>query len=251
MIIDAHGYVGDSNIPRCSAALLGCSVDEVLRYADQAGIDRTVIMPNRYHGYREANRIIADAVRAHPDRFIGFGKVDPAQDRQWRDTLRIAVEDHGLVGLGEFDLPGPYDKDPDLHEILDRCADYRVPVMFHCENLGDAIQREIQFAEGHPDTIVILGHMGMGMQWAAHRTCIRAAQELDNLYLEMSTVLVQFTLKEAGEKVPDKLLFGSDTPCVNPKGELERLRAMQFDRATEQKVLSGNISRILARRERE
>ena len=244
MIIDTHGYIGDSNIPQCSAALQGCSIDRVLHYADQAGVDKTIIMPNRYLDYRKANQVIADAVKQHPDRFIGFGKADPDQDPDWRETLRIAIEDLGLKGVAEIDIPNRVDKDPATHELLDRCEEYQIPLMFHCEAMESAVI-EIQFAQCHPRTNVILGHMGMAMQWAAHRACIRAARELPNLYLEMSTVLTQFTLKEAGEQVPDQLLFGSDTPTVNPKGELDRVKAMGFCEETEEKIFSTNILRIL------
>lgn len=243
MIVDAHAYVGDSNIPGCSILLKGCAPEQVLYYADQAGIDKTVIMPNRYLNYREANEIIARAVKQYPNRFIGFGKVDPAQDKDWLETLAIAIEKLGLKGIGEMDIPLPVDKDFAIHELLERCGEYKVPVMFHCQ--GEGAVREITLARIHPKTNIILGHMGFGIDWRTHRLCIQAAKELPNLYIETSTVTTQITLKEAGNEVPNKVLFGSDSPAGNPKAHFEMIKAMEFSREVEKKILGENAKRLL------
>lgn len=77
MIIHTHGYAGDSNISQSSVALQDCSIDRFLHYANQAGVDKTIAMPNRHLDYRKSNQIVADAAKKHPDRFIGFRKADP------------------------------------------------------------------------------------------------------------------------------------------------------------------------------
>jgi len=45
MIIDVYAHVGDSDVPGASELQKGCTAELILRYADQAGIDKTVSFP--------------------------------------------------------------------------------------------------------------------------------------------------------------------------------------------------------------
>src|SRR4029077_4039802 len=71
--VDSLTFVGESLFgPRAT-------VDELLRMLDETEIDRAAVGPSRPRSYRfeEANDAIAAAVERHPDRLIGFARVDP------------------------------------------------------------------------------------------------------------------------------------------------------------------------------
>src|SRR6266852_5891717 len=95
MIIDSLTFFGDGLFRRQvdAASLLGA--------LDTAGIDRAVVVPLKPRGYAfgPANRQLADAVKQHADRLIGFARVDPWLGAQARAELEHAVDELGLQGL--------------------------------------------------------------------------------------------------------------------------------------------------------
>ncbi len=77
MIIDIHAHIGDSDVPGASILQHGCTPERVLRYMDQAKIEKSVVFPTTYLDYQVGNEVIAKVVNSYPDRFIGFARLDP------------------------------------------------------------------------------------------------------------------------------------------------------------------------------
>lgn len=240
MIIDVHTHVGNSDVPGASILQKDCTAELLLKYMEQAEISKAVIFPTSYLDYRNGNEVIYHAVQKYPDRFIGFARFDP-KHKNAIATLETAIGELELKGL-KIVPRGTDFENPLLHEALDKCAEYDIPVIACCYTVA---KEEIEMAQAHPETKIILAHMGAYIDWAAHKLCIRAAKELPNVYLETSNVLTQVTLKEAGNEVPDRVLFGSDAPALNPKAELEKIKAMNFSSETERKILFGNAAKLL------
>ena len=71
----------------------------MLQQMARAGVDRAVLQNARLYG--RLNEYFADAVRAHPDKFIGLADVDEARAHTHTeiDKLHHAVRDLGLRGL--------------------------------------------------------------------------------------------------------------------------------------------------------
>ena len=57
--------------------------------------------------------------------------------------------------------------------------------------------------------------------------------------------MVHVMLRRAAERIPDKLLFGTDAPAIHPAVELAKIRALNLPKEVEGKILGGNISRLL------
>src|SRR5437763_16953864 len=113
-VIDTHAHVIAADERRYPRAPLGgrqsdwsrerpVSADEMIAAMDAAGIERTVLV-QASTCYGHDNSYLADAVAAHPQRFIGVFSVDvlapdaPAQIRRWVDRglsgLRVFVAGH-------------------------------------------------------------------------------------------------------------------------------------------------------------
>jgi predicted TIM-barrel fold metal-dependent hydrolase len=71
----------------------------MLQQMARAGVDQAVLQNARLYG--RLNEFFADAVRAHPDKFIGLADVDEARAHSPAqiDTLRHAIRELGLRGL--------------------------------------------------------------------------------------------------------------------------------------------------------
>src|SRR5215216_4968381 len=80
MIIDCHCHAGKGD------GLTGpwdtsAPLENYMRRAARAGIDRTVLFAAFHSDYAVANREVARIVRSRPDRFYGFAFINPQRDR--------------------------------------------------------------------------------------------------------------------------------------------------------------------------
>ena len=240
MIIDVHAHIGHSDVPTASDLQKGCTAELVLKYADQAQIDKTVVFPTTYLDYTVGNQLIADAVAQYPDRLIGFARADVKHPNAVASFVQ-AVEELGLKGL-KLVPRGPDLENPVLFELFEKCADYDIPVILCTATIVEAT---LKWAGDFRRVNFIMGHMGAYIACDDHRKYIQAAQKMANVYLEPSTVLTQVTLREAGQKVPHRVVFGSDSPALSPKAEMEKLKAMEFPADAERKIFGENAKELL------
>lgn len=97
MIIDADVHI--------SPTLEGgnsITVDELLRRMDAAGVDKAVtwLQPPYLRDVDPGNQYVCRAMRAHPDRILGFGWADPNLGvARAVETVRRCVYDYGLYGV--------------------------------------------------------------------------------------------------------------------------------------------------------
>ncbi len=209
----------------------------VLRQDEEAGIDQSIIFPISNTTYEKANEEIAGYVRQYPDRLIGFAKHDPKTEMgKIRAMLTREVRELGLKGLKLHAVPTP--------EILEAVAELHIPILTHPPQLEECL--EVVRANPHID--VILAHLGSfaSKTWQDHVRAIEAAKRLPNLYLETSSVVFFDYLERAARELPaEKLLFGSDGPLVDARVELYKIRLLKLAPEKEEKVLGGNIRRLL------
>jgi len=111
VIIDAQIHVWSPDVstrpwlpgstPRAQGS--ACSAEQVLRVMDDAGVDRTVLVPPSWIG--DDNTDALDAARRWPDRFAVMGRFDPtARDAEAR--LQRWREQPGMRGMRfTFHLP--------------------------------------------------------------------------------------------------------------------------------------------------
>jgi predicted TIM-barrel fold metal-dependent hydrolase len=242
-IIDAHCHAGRGlnyakrDDPASAPWTTFNDPEWVLRQAREAGISRSVIFPISNKTYEKANAEIAGYVRQYPDRLIGFAKHDPKTEAGTiRAALTREVREMGLKGLKLHAVPSA--------EMLEAVAELRIPILMHPPRVGDCLE----VVRAHPKIDFILAHLGSfaSQDWKEHRRAIDAAQALPNLYLETSSVVFFPYLEQAAKQLPaEKLIFGSDAPLVDARVELYKVRLLKLPLEQEEKVLGGNIRRLL------
>ena len=81
---------------------------------------------------REANDLLAEAVRRHPSRFAGFAALPTAAPDTAADELERTVRIHGFKGaLINGHIRGRYLDDPFFWPILERAEALQVPLYLH------------------------------------------------------------------------------------------------------------------------
>jgi predicted TIM-barrel fold metal-dependent hydrolase len=221
-VIDAHCHAGKGfNYGKDSKAFPAWTTfndpERLLRTAAEVGIDQSIIFPIANTTYEKANEEIAGFVRKYAGKFIGFAKHDPkTEDGKIKALLTREVRELGLKGLKLHAVPSA--------EILDTVAALRVPIIMHPPRVGDCLE----VVRAHPAINFILAHLGSfgSRESKEHVLAIDAAKVLPNLYLESSAVVFVDYLEQAAKELPEKLIFGSDGPLVDPRVELYKIRLL-------------------------
>jgi len=241
VIIDCHCHAGKGD------GLMGpwdtrAPLEEYLRRAAQASIDRTVLFAAFHSDYTAANREVARIVASRPKRFYGFAFVHAERDRGRVYTMvKVAVERYGFRGIKVHRHDARITR-----EICEAARAFSLPVLY--DVMGEVSVVELLATE-YPDVSFIIPHLGsFADDWRAQLALIDHLVRHRNIYTDTSGIrrfeLLEQAVQRAGVR---KILFGSDGPWLHPGIELAKVRALRLPAADEQCVLSGNLLRLTAR----
>jgi predicted TIM-barrel fold metal-dependent hydrolase len=221
--------------------------EKLIPLLDDAGIDRAVVMTyvDMPGSKPDAVEYIADAVARYPERLIGFVRLDPNVRAEARRVLDRAILELGFRGVKlhpTTTLAHPA-AEPTV-ELLERCAELRVPVLFHCGDDPYTTPQAIEAGAARvPGCAIVLGHMG---GYLHVDDAIAAAVRQPNLFLETSAMPYPARIAAAVDAIgPRRVLFGSDGPGCNPALEIRKIRMLGLGDAAERAVLGGNAARLL------
>lgn len=212
---------------------------------DRFKIDKAVLFPPGLTS--SANSAVADAVKRHPDRLIGFGTVHPL----WEPEPSKRLDEAFSLGIRGLKIH-PWLQGITLsegiqrrfEELFNRAAKLRMPVIFHSGTPPDTqcLQYTV-LAEMFPDVNLIYGHMGLGYFW---RDAIRSAKTHDNVYLETSGIQYPQAIREALDSVgAGKVIFGSDLPYLHPAVEMKKISLLRLPQDELEKVMASNILSLI------
>jgi hypothetical protein len=251
MIVDADCHISPlkegPNIP----------ADELLKRMDRAGVDKALVWlaPPYRREIDESNAYVSQAVRAHPDRLLGFGWADPRLGVQKaREMARRCIHQYGFHGVklngaqNDFFIDDPKLSMPLVEEI----AKTGKLLAFHCG--VDAYERTHPFriakiARQFPETQILCVHMGGVGFPDLSKAMIEMAQECPNLHLVGSMVHHASVLDAIKTLGTGRVSFGSDTPfalmhvCV---AEYNALLDGEVTPEEKAQVMGGNLLRLLA-----
>ena len=231
MIVDAHCHLADEGDKRQS-------VHELLRHMDRHGVDVAVLCPgDREIAVRndQGNRRIAEAVRSHPDRFVGMAVANP-----WRGHEALAIlgraRSDGLRGLKLHPpLQGFHLSDELADPLVGWCAEAGWPVYCHT---GTPINSEplqlTELARRHASVRFIMGHMG----WSDFAyDMVNAASMADNILLETSHAVCGMVAAAIEALGPGRVVFGSDAPVSTLEAELATFSAFELSPTSREQIM--------------
>ena len=279
-VIDAHVHIvpWDSMKPdaaeRMAAgrdnfeAILAISRDpaRLIGFMDERGIEQMVLInyitPQVVGFTEEVNEYSARMGRHDPARLIPFGGIDP------RRHADVAAEmDHllGELGLRGIKIHPPHqlfranaylhgDDLRGLATVYEKCAQYKVPVMFHTgtsvfnrarNKYGDPLDLDDVIVD-FPDLTVIIAHGGRPL-WMD--TALFLLRRSKNVLLDISGVPPKNLLNFFPwlERVADQAMFGSDWPgpmVMDPGRNIEDFYSLPLSEATKRTVLYETAARL-------
>jgi len=245
MIVDAHVHTGGYD---------GYSTDDVLRLADRVGIDKifaTDITALHYDS-AEGNRKLAEDMKRHPDRIIGYASIASARfGREAVEEVQRCYEVYGMrglkiihqtAGLGSYSLLTTINE-PAMYSIVAKAAEFGMPILAHataeeCAGLCDAV----------PDAIILMAHTGghptaMGDWFRA----IEVAKHYPNIYLDTASSQSDMGYLEAmvAGVGAHRVVFGTDSPLIDPFFGYAKVIGAELTDEEKSLILGENILRLI------
>ncbi len=205
---------------------------------------------------RLANDYVAEAVRAHPGRLVGFAVVNPARPGAEAEMARCAAA--GLAGVGELMPDGQGYSLADLGllaPVMDGARAMGWPVLTHAsEPVGHdypgkgrpSLAAAVRLAQRFPATTLILAHWGGGLPFYELMPEVRRA--LAHVYYDTAASPYLYddaVFPLAAGLAPGRILFGSDYPLLGPGRFLDRVRCSGLVGDELAGVLGKNAARLL------
>ncbi|WP_037604412.1 amidohydrolase family protein [Streptacidiphilus rugosus] len=260
MIIDFHAHVT-------------VDVPAQLARARRAGVTRTVLQSTRVHPeapttldglraefarlvgvvggeaaaeeeFRAAMAELCAALDAHPQEAVGLASARLGVDAErttaaWLDS---ALARPGIVGIGEL-TPAPGRAEL-IEPALAVSADHGgVPVLVHgfAPNTVEDLRTYAALAARYRTVPLVVGALG-GFNWLE---LVDLALQTPNLHIELSSALQVFAVRAAVRELPERCLFGSNTPYGDVVAARRTVEAAVDDRAVLALVLGGNAARLV------
>ncbi len=124
--------------------------------------------------------------------------------------------------------------------MLEKIKEIGLPV-----NLEEEYHNTVSFIEENTDLNIIIPHIGMLN--GGHLPVLETFKRNKNVYFDTSLAskkIINYALKLVG---PDRILFGSDFPYGSQEYELSKILDLDLKREDLEKILSGNILRLIER----
>lgn len=198
--------------------------------------DRVVVfgLEARAVGVCVPNEVVADYVREHPEKLVGWASIDPTQG-DCVARLNHAVEDLGLCGLKLGPAYQHFDPaDRQFWPLYKRCDELNLPIMWHQGTTFPSLARlkwanPLQLediAMDFPQLRMIIAHLGHPWE----DDTIALVRKAPNVYTDISAVhyrpwrywQAMVTAMEYG--VTHKILLGSDFPSATLANVIQGLR---------------------------
>jgi uncharacterized protein len=207
------------------------TMDDLLREMDATGVHRAVLHAEYAHGEPvEWNRKTAEAVRRHPDRFVGIGTVDPADSRIAVPESKRCFETYGFLGINlQPCVSGVPANDRRSYLVYAVVLDHGGIVTTHT---GINFFTQSPMRLGHPldvcdvacdlpDLKIVACHGA----WPWSDELAGVAWKHSNVYIEFGAISPKYLLRGdtgygviwrlANSQMSDRLLFGTDWPTIS------------------------------------
>jgi predicted TIM-barrel fold metal-dependent hydrolase len=241
MIIDGHVHLGISVFFHMEA-----DADFLVRQADAAGFDKLFVteLNALFYDMSAGNDALAKQVARHPDRLIGYVSVPtPRLGTRAVEEVRRCYEKHGFRGLKIYSHPEASIAEPGTEALLAAAAEFEMPILAHTTPAEcDYLMRRV------PEARLLMAHMG-GHPYAFgdwHRA-IAVAREHPNLLLDTASSQIDNGMLElaVAELGPERILFGTDMPLLDPHTQLAKVTGAEIDEHAKARILGGNLVELL------
>jgi len=250
LIIDAHAHIWYPP---------SFSLEEFLKWAAKLGIDKLCVSklpslrPSSFSSFSEANKDVAEAMKAHPETVLGYCYVNPAYEEKAVREFRKCLEEYGMLGLKLY--TDCHCLDPRVSPMIELAVEFNAPILIHTAHIqrryikGDPptvsnSEDVAELARRHPKATIIMAHIGGGGDW---EWALKAVRGVSNLMVDTSGSgvdlgMIEMAVREVGA---ERIVFGTDNFLSSGIG---KIRGAELNERDRELILSKNMLRIIERR---
>jgi predicted TIM-barrel fold metal-dependent hydrolase len=241
--------------------IIDISLAELIKLMEEAGVTKAVLQAEfEYGDYKAFNQYVAETIRKYPDKFIGFGSVDPRDGMTAVREIERIVRDLGLKGLNlqpwVYGLP-PNNKK--YYPLYAKCTELGIPVTVHvginfsldrCMRVGRPLYLD-EVAHDFPELKIILNHVG----WPWVNESVAVAWRNPNIYLEIGGIAPKYIamqgtgweplLTYANSLLQDRVLFATDWPVISFQRAVNEIKEWPVKEEVKEKIFYKNAQHIL------
>lgn len=251
-VIDCHAHLTHHSRPTWET-----DDRKLIAAADKLGIDQlccstlTPHPPASLEGFRECNKWTAEGMKRFAGRVLGYCYVNPGYSREALEEIRRYVGDYGFVGVK---LYTEYNcTEPVVFPVVELTVELGIPILHHAFHTHYVMEDQPRTSDSanlaelgrrYPEALFICAHFSGGCDW---EWTIKAARHAPNVFLDTSGSAtdagsVDLAVAVAGA---DRVVFGTDSSMT---GGVGKIRGAELSDADKQKILGGNMARLLGRR---
>jgi predicted TIM-barrel fold metal-dependent hydrolase len=248
MIVDAHVYLGS-----CLFGY-GQSLEQLLANMDRLEIDRAVLVPVKPQEYHLApsNKLVADAVHASPDRFMGLCRVDPWQREAAVAEVRRGFEELDACGLYLDPWEENFQANAEIvFPLVEEAARYGKPLVInagharvsHPTQIWDLARRfpDVQFVACNGGQINICGLLLFEAR--------RMLEACPNIVIQTAGTYREDFLEEIASEVgEERVVFASRSPVYDQEFEMARVGFAHLSESQKEKLWARNALGLFQRR---
>ena len=237
MIIDAHAHL------ITGGARASATADDLIHWADRAGIDKLIVshFDAIFYDAQVGNDALGAAMRAHPDRIIGYASFPSAYyGRAALDEIDRCVKEYGMRGLKIYSTDKRSVAERAMFPIIEHAANLGLPVLAHAD------AREVEtLARQVPQATIIIAHLGEQVEANMWQT-LTMAPNYPNVILDLTCSQIYAGMVEACVEAvgSGRVVFGTDMPLLEPEVQIQKVYAANLDMETRRLILGGNAARL-------
>ncbi|GAA3315138.1 MULTISPECIES: amidohydrolase family protein [Arthrobacter] len=243
-IIDGHAHMGHYR----NFAIPNNDADGMIARFDAVGID--VACVSHHAGisadHEYGNSMVADAVRRHPNRLVGFCVINPNYPKTAASEIARCFGQPGFRGFKVHpELHGDYPLDgPGYRAMWEFANANGLPVLSHSYFGGDRLATFESVASKYPDATIFLGHAGIDL---GADNALALLDRTSNVLLDMTAIQRHCSAVEyLGNRAdPTRLTWGSDSPFIDPGIILGAVVHADIPDEVRTAILYENLARAL------
>ncbi len=245
-VVDAHCHMG----PYFNFQVVDeGSAEAMVRSMDTLGIDVSLFSPHLAitADWREGNLQSAEAAAAFPGRLVPMitvsGRATPdevqAEVTRWHNETGIQAFKfhsslHGVDTLADGYLP-----------VYDYCDRHGIAILSHCWNGAGGTEGVIAtLTARYPNIEFVNAHSASS--WDGIEANCAVAEKFPRFHLDLtgSRLLwgaVEYMVQRMG---PDRILYGSDSPFIDPRPSMGRMMCAHISDADKLKIMGTNAKKL-------
>ncbi len=233
-IYDNHGHIGSSTPNH----VIHADLDEIVGEMDRFGVEACCVfgLEGVFGDERYGNDRVFEAVKRHPERFIGFAMVNPNHgEAEMLRELKRGVE-HGMKGVKLIASYHGYPEEGPLIDVACRFAHERG--QFILNHQWGSAEQMLRLCTEYPDTCFFTGH-----------SCLHfadVARQVENLFI-CTCPFNHLGMTETFVDTygADRIMFGSDLTDLPISWGLAPIMYARIPEADKRLILGGNLQRCM------